>query len=151
MKLVPVPVKRSYRGTTEELFQHLGFPLQALFEYVRKPPCSARLCADTAVVSHPFPFKWGCDEALLVLSGVTKFFLMPFNEVFMFYGTQRTFSPHVYVDSRGAASRPGSPQSVAAVDRGIQGSRFLFLGETPGDCFSTCLLWRLSLMRTIRL
>lgn len=39
MKLVLVPVKFSYRGTTGGLFQHLGFPLRVLLKYLRKSPC----------------------------------------------------------------------------------------------------------------
>lgn len=104
---------------------------------IQLPPV---LSGRSAVVIHPFPFEQGCNDALLASSGVAKFFLMPFSKVFIFYGGQWTFAPHVCVDSLGAVSRLGSPQRIAAVDGGIRWSQFLFLGETPGNCFSTCLL-----------
>ena len=97
------------------------------------------LSGRSAVVIHSFPFEQGCDEVLLVPSGVAKFFLMPFSGGLIFYGAQWTFALHVCVDSLGAVSRLSSLQSIAAVDGGIWWSRFLFLEETPGDCFSTCL------------
>ncbi|NXG62909.1 ZN704 protein, partial [Hemiprocne comata] len=65
----------------------------------------------SAVVIPSFPFELGCDEALLAPSGVARFFLMPFSEVFIFYGVQRTFSPCVCVDSLGAVSWLSSPES----------------------------------------
>lgn len=42
----------------------------------------------SAVVIHSFPFEQACDEELLVPSEVAKLFLMPFREVFIFYGAQ---------------------------------------------------------------
>lgn len=96
------------------------------------------LSGRSAVVIHSCLLELGCDEALLVPSGVPKFFLIPFSEVFIFYRAQWMFAPHVCVDSLRAVSRLGSPQSIAAIDGGIRWSQFLLLGDTPGDCFSTC-------------
>lgn len=39
MKLLPVPVQFNYRGATDKLFQHLGFPFHVLFKYLRKLLC----------------------------------------------------------------------------------------------------------------
>lgn len=67
------------------------------------------LSGRSAMVIHSFPFEQGCDEALLVPSGVAKFFLMPFSKVFTFCGAQWTFAPRVCVDSLGAVNKLGSP------------------------------------------
>lgn len=113
----------------------------------------------TSVVIDSFPFEQGYDEDLLAPSEVAKLFLMPFREILIFYGAQSMFALCVYVDSLGAVS------SLAAHKHcGLQlhctalllyteapQSHLPFPGTTLGDCFSPCLLARLSLMRPIRL
>lgn len=93
----------------------------------KQPPV---LPGGSTVVSHSFPFDQGCDAALLVPSGVARFFLMPFSKVFMYYGAQWMFAPHVCVDSLGVVSRLRSLQSIAAIDRGSLG--FSSLGRLQG-------------------
>lgn len=81
----------------------------------------------SAVVIHSFPFEQACDEELVVPSEVAKLFLMPFREVFIFYGAQWMFALHVCVDSLGAVSSLAAHRASLPYTEASGGLTFLFL------------------------
>lgn len=175
MKLVPVPVKFSYRGTTGGLFQHRGFPLQVLFKYVRKSPCwpGFELMSwwdakegQCHLAGHPAASSgfWQecCGHSLLpVWTGLwwsttgtiwsCQIFLDAFQQGFyVLWSSVDVSSTRLYGFSW-HCQQARQPAEHRCRRRKHPVVSVSFPWRDSRDCFSTCLLWRLSLMGTIRL
>ena len=102
---------------------------------------SAVLSVWSSVVIHSFTFEQGYDE-LLVPSEVAKLLLMPFQRGFYIFWSSVDVCSKCLCGFSWSCQQLVSPQSIAAVHRGIWWSHLPFPGKALGDCFSPCLLGR---------
>lgn len=182
-KLLHVPVQFNYR-TTGRLFQHLGFPVQVLFKYLRKLLCwrwvwAAILvgCWAEAVLPHCSSSSlqfflsgalWPLTPSHLNRVMMKNYWYLPklpncswcLSERFLYFMELSHIFSVCLCGFSWSCQQLGSPQAlwaavalhvIAAVHRGIWWSHLPFPGKALRDCFSPCLLGRLSLMGHIRL